>query len=73
MKIFNQHGQVIMSPRCWHIDDALDGDWYPAIKMLESHSVNDPFRDVRVAIHQLIYEIREKYSCDNCERITPLI
>lgn len=38
--------------------------WPDKDKMkLKYHVHNDPLRDVRVAIHQLMHEIHEKYDC----------
>jgi len=43
-----------------------------AQKMCIAHSRHDPQRSIRVAVHQLVYEIRDKYGCDACEGIMPL-
>jgi len=44
-----------------------------AQKMCKAHSCFDPQREVRVAVHRLMYEIRKKYGCDSCQGTVPLI
>lgn len=61
MRVLNRQGIMIIDPRIWHKDDALDGDWRPATAMILNHSKNDPQRDVRVATHQLMVSLH----CDN--------
>jgi hypothetical protein len=65
---YDDCGAGIIDVHEYREDELTYSFWEPAMRLCKVHTKNDPYRDVRVATHQLVQEIRGRTGNLNKQR-----